>query len=1586
MNHTTRRIQAARRSGLPGTSAPAFVMALLLALPSLVQATIAQEPLSVARAVRPIVMLALSNDHQLYKRAYDDMTDIDNDGMLELTYDNTYDYYGYFGPDLCYRYDDANGRFEPVGEASEHACAGDYWSGNFLNWATMTRMDLLRRVLYGGKRSTDTTDATVLERALIPADLHAFAKVFAPAGGAAEMARYTPFATTAITLCNLSDVISGESQDLDTNLNPPVIRVAAGPWQLWATGEASEIHVPCAWDDDSSVLHIAPHQGSGEGLGTFTTRVAACVDGLEEPHCKRYPAEGSVKKPTGILQEFGDAQELRFGMLSGSYTKSASGAVLRRNSAYTADNESGVTDYDEVNTYNGTFTGNPGIVKTIDSFRINAYDFGTNVYNDSCESPGTAELSAGACTNWGNPISEMVLETLRYIAGKGEPTAAYDTDDSAINDAFAPVTWKDPITSDEWCAKANVLVVTGGVNSFDRDELGHDLAGLNITTETDAVGAAEGVAGDWVLGGNATSSDGNCYIRHIDKLSEASGVCPTGGKLKGGWDVAGMSYFAHVNDLRSDRDQDQLVATRAIDMGDGVPKLTGIRNGSATLSGGATITPVCISNADPNAEVPKVRDLVEKDTEGKVIGLIASRDTTPDGWGQCGLWGVLPYNLVYDEQGYLLAGDLYAFWEDSALGSDSELDAISRIHFCVGSPNCDVTGEYWTDRYTLGWEADDGGGNYTLPDSLAQDNEIRVTASTVQVYSDRAMSFGFMIDGLFRDGQYQDTADHCDNGLGNGDGIYLEEAIAGSVIADDGGSKKIKKKDTTVIEGAFSIETPDLRIPSVHPERENRFCGRRFKPGDSGIGEPAPMLKPPLWYATKYGGFNDSNDNGLPDLQAEWDSDGDGDPDGYHMLYAPQDIGDSFDSVLDLIAGVSSSSSVVANTLVLKTGTYIYQGRFDSGDWSGDLVAYPVNMDGTLGDLAWQSRDEIDRQFAGSGWTSSRVIYTSAGSTARGVRFRWDDLTVNQKAALNRNPQSGLDDGLGSARLDFLRGDVSNELQQGGGFRDREHLLGDIVNSDPIYVAQPPFGYPDSLERYADYSSFVATPRDAMIYVGANDGLLHGFDVNSGEERMAYVPRGAYAQLSWLTDIDYEGNHRFFVDGGIIVGDVVLNWWGYRGDGWRSVLVGTLGAGGKGIYALDVTDPNQFSETLTAADDVVLWDHTSADTGFGELGYTFSAPAIIRLRYYFGTVSDPWNLGTWAVAVGNGYGSTNGSARLYLIAVGSGSIIADLPVDAGPGNGLSSVAPVDLNGDYNVDYIYAGDLKGNVWRFEPSADRTRWVASFSEPLFTARDAAGNPQPITVRPAVFTHPNGGVLVVVATGKFFEVEDAAPNPSRVNSIYAVWDRLDGTRGILRSHLREQEFFGGGTAHGYDLRVSTSHGVTWHNAGGLPTGTEDPPEYLGWYLDLLDPLGDNGPTPRGEVVAAEIKVRGERIIITSMIPSEEPCDFGGEGWLTELNYLDGNPPAEVLFDLNDDGAFDDLDTLAVTVEDQATREQQTRQVSANSKASRIGIIQQPAIIGAGREEYKFASGGMPADVEVTRENPGSAAGGRTSWAELQ
>ncbi|HKJ75769.1 MAG TPA: pilus assembly protein PilC, partial [Gammaproteobacteria bacterium] len=204
----------------------AVTTVLLLAFPGARGADVAQSPLYLTQSVTPLVLLSLSVDHQLFKKAYSDFSDIDDDGQVETTYDDSYDYYGYFYSTKCYDYDSGNGRFEPNGNSpaggNGHTCAGAQWSGNFLNWATMTRIDIVRKVFYGGKRAVDAGD-TVLERALLPTDVHAFAKVFS----SADMQDYTPYTDATLSFCNTT-LASGDSQDVDTSANPPLVRVAAG--------------------------------------------------------------------------------------------------------------------------------------------------------------------------------------------------------------------------------------------------------------------------------------------------------------------------------------------------------------------------------------------------------------------------------------------------------------------------------------------------------------------------------------------------------------------------------------------------------------------------------------------------------------------------------------------------------------------------------------------------------------------------------------------------------------------------------------------------------------------------------------------------------------------------------------------------------------------------------------------------------------------------------------------------------------------------------------------------------------------------------------------------------------------------------------------------------------------------------------------------------------------------------------------------------------------------------------------------------------------------------------------------------------
>lgn len=233
-----------------------------------------------------------------------------------------------------------------------------------------------------------------------------------------------------------------------------------------------------------------------------------------------------------------------------------------------------------------------------------------------------------------------------------------------------------------------------------------------------------------------------------------------------------------------------------------------------------------------------------------------------------------------------------------------------------------------------------------------------------------------------------------------------------------------------------------------------------------------------------------------------------------------------------------------------------------------------------------------------------------------------------------------------------------------------------------------------------------------------------------------------------------------------------------------------------------------------------------------------------------------------------------------------------------------------------------------------------------------------------------------MVLFGTGSFYRDGEGIPKTDATNAFYGVWDRLrtDETGEIRTQHLLEQRIVEETNLNGFDLRVTTGNPIKWHTDTGKPTDFP-PSTQLGWYLELLKPDG----TGQGELQVTDPLVRGGRVIFTTMIPSPAACDFGGDGWLMELDALTGRPMPEPVFDLDGDGLFTDADLVEVEVDGQ------TGKVAPTGKKSKVGVIQEPAVIAAGTKEYKFNSGAKDAGIEVTTENPGELAGGRRSWLQL-
>lgn len=626
----------------------------------------------------------------------------------------------------------------------------------------------------------------------------------------------------------------------------------------------------------------------------------------------------------------------------------------------------------------------------------------------------------------------------------------------------------------------------------------------------------------------------------------------------------------------------------------------------------------------------------------------------------------------------------------------------------------------------------------------------------------------------------------------------------------------------------------------------------------------------------------------------------------YFSAGNPTQLVTAFTSIINNVVGrISSASSVSLNTGSLSGNNYVYQSRFNSGDWTGQLLAYPISSSTRA--VGTSSTWDAAVQLNGQHFNSGRQIITYNPTTRSGAPFRWASLDTNQTAALNYNPITATSDGQGAARLDYLRGDASNE-GAGNNYRVRTRMcgalpcppgtntgvLGDTVNSAPLFVSTSPYDYPASLET-SSYKTFrdLYAGRTPIIYVGGNDGMLHGFDADTGRENIAYVPSKVYSNLSRLAHTPY--SHKYFVDGNPMAGDAFIS------GTWRTILVGGLRNGGKGIYALDITDPSRFTEANAnaATNPLVLWEFT--DNNDPDLGYTFSEPSIVKMRN-----------GKWAVIFGNGYNnseadgtpSANGHAVLYILFIEDGkdgvwSATDFVKIDTGVGsagtpNGLATPAVVDIDSDYIADYIYAGDLQGNMWKFDvTNTNPSNWNNPGN---LTLVFAAGSQQPITSRPQVRKHPAGqaGYMVYFGTGKYLEPADASTAGATTQTFYGIWDG-SGVANPNKTDLLQQTVLSTSTSQ---FRVISNNPMIWRVGTPVPS-----PSYIGWYLDL--------PTT-GERQVTNSILRGDRIIFTTLVPSNDPCSAGGDGWLMEINPSNGGRLDTTPFDVNGDGIFSSLDLI--------------------------------------------------------------------------
>ncbi|MDT0617309.1 PilC/PilY family type IV pilus protein [Salinisphaera sp. P385] len=723
----------------------------------------------------------------------------------------------------------------------------------------------------------------------------------------------------------------------------------------------------------------------------------------------------------------------------------------------------------------------------------------------------------------------------------------------------------------------------------------------------------------------------------------------------------------------------------------------------------------------------------------------------------------------------------------------------------------------------------------------------------------------------------------------------------------------------------------------------------------------------------------------------------------------PQEVADNFASTLNEISGRRGAASSLAQTSRNVSGdTRLFRATFVPGLWTGDLIAASISdgtgngscsVDDTIGQVcpdAWSASAQLETLAP-----NARQILTSDGA-GQGVPFRASSLEVGTGEDAIMTPEE----------LAYLRGDRNNERKNNGPFRNRSALLGDIVHSSPSYVGAPnrlryPLDWDDLRQdgnentiedqltlpyRHLTNNDFVQTyaNRTPMVYVGANDGMLHGFRAADGVEQFAFIPGELLPDpsdddKSSILDLSrpgYDQRHRYFVDGNPIVVDAVITRNG--ANAWRTVLVSGMRNGGRSVFALDVTDPSALTESN--ASDVLLWEFRDPD-----LGKSFSEPSIVRLHN-----------GRWAAVFGNGYNSAQESAVLFVVDLSDGSLIRKIDTGATPsdetpdfGNGLSSVFPVDLDGDFVTDYFYAGDLYGNVWKFDLTAsDAASWAIGFSgDPLFTARDSAGQRQPITTEPQVGIHPYGrgyGVMVYVGTGKYLEFGDKAANTSITHSVYGLWDldvfaftddppfttntkRIPGRTRLTRQSVLEGTALGDG---GQSFRGVTQAVVQYQDGNDDAESTQGGSDRRGWVLDL--------PTASGELIKDKPGLLGRVLTFSTHIPEDDVCAAGGNGSVFLIDAATGGRTPFSALDVNGDFLFTRADR--VTLNGDLIR---PSAIVLNAVPGELssGIVRGEAASNANVPAFDNAI--IPLNDGTTFSqaiNPGYEADGRRSWRELR
>jgi type IV pilus assembly protein PilY1 len=594
----------------------------------------------------------------------------------------------------------------------------------------------------------------------------------------------------------------------------------------------------------------------------------------------------------------------------------------------------------------------------------------------------------------------------------------------------------------------------------------------------------------------------------------------------------------------------------------------------------------------------------------------------------------------------------------------------------------------------------------------------------------------------------------------------------------------------------------------------------------------------------------------------------------------------------------SSAAATTSNPNVTSGDNFVFSSTFTTTQWDGQLQRQQLDLNtgAVSSTVDWTAQAQLDSN-------ASRVVWTfdSASATTKLKSFAYANLTSSEKgyfdsaniASLSQfcTPAGGTcltaadqASAAGTPLVSYLAGDRTHEgvlADPTAWYRQRIHLLGDIVDAEAVYVKAPLLNYSDAgFSGSGGYATTTGATRQGMVYVAANDGMLHAFNSSTGAEAWTFVPTLVFPNLYKLADKNYGTSaaqpHQYYTDGTPIAGDV------YFGGAWHTIVVAGLGGGGKGYYALDVTDP---------ANPKALWEFTDTN-----MGYTYGNPVISKLKDCVpATPATCTNgSGTWAVFLTSGYNNNasgqDGDGHLYVVNAGTGALIRDIATN-GVGttttpSGLARInAWVDNTAVDNTTLrVYGGDLLGNMWRFD--VNNIYGAAGYdAQKLVTvyANSAGTVPQPITVKPEIGL-VNNTPIVYFGTGRFLGLTDLADTTQQ--SFYAVQDKLNATTLVTPRATSP-------TASGFvqqTLTIGTcpaNSPPTICGAGQIVrTSTSNPvsfPTDNGWFVDLPD---------SGERDNTDPTLALGTLGFTTNVPATSACTAGGTSFRYLLDYATGAP----------------------------------------------------------------------------------------------